>query len=559
MADFGAFVAAIDAYVASQSGAKGNPTAQSASQSSALRIIQHCATLAHVAAVKGAVSEPLWRDVIGVLKHTIEGDAICHEWSKGDPRYDPVETQAKINNWKTGPTLCATIKANPDAKCDGCSLTCRSPISLGLPDDSNTTAGAIASYNARFFVARIGGDVFVFDERDEAIIRDGMTFNAFKQFHAGHRVSGEPFAGKWLNSPSRRSYDRIVFDPTGHAQPGEYNIWRGLAVQPAKGNVAIIFRHIYEVWCGRDIAQFKYVIRWLALLVQKPWIKPEVALVLRAKEGAGKTIITSLLLEIFGVHAYTAEKKDQVAGRFNGHLVDKVLVILEEAFFAGDPGAVAAAKALVTNKTLGYEAKGKDAFSARNYAHVIFLANNEWVVPAGPDARRWMVLDVNEDRIGDYAHFQTLAKAIENDGAAAFLYSLLKVDLDSFNPRVLPQTRAIEAQRRETLLHNDPVASWWMDVLADGAFANKGVSIDWNKEITAEAMQESYHHATSRCRNPPMWGVAAKRLRDLAPAGLTKIRRSNQFGGRTHHYLLPDLDEARRHFLAKTGVDPCAA
>jgi hypothetical protein len=42
-------------------------------------------------------------------------------------------------------------------------------------------------------------------------------------------------------------------------------------------------------------------------------------------------------------------QKDQVAGRFNGHLFDKVLMVLEEAFLASDPAAVAAAKALVTN------------------------------------------------------------------------------------------------------------------------------------------------------------------------------------------------------------------
>ena len=61
-------------------------------------------------------------------------------------------------------------------------------------------------------------------------------------------------------------------------------------------------------------------------------------------------------------------------------------MVLEEAFFAGDLEAVAAAKALITNAEIGYEAKGKDAFSAPNYAHVIVLTNNEWAVPAGGDS-----------------------------------------------------------------------------------------------------------------------------------------------------------------------------
>ena len=145
----------------------------------------------------------------------------------------------------------------------------------------------------------------------------------------------------------------------------------------------------------------------MALLVQKPGVKPEVALVLRSREGTGKTIIVKVLLDILGIHGFTTAQKDQVAGRFNGHLFDKVLVVLEEAFFAGDPEAVAAAKALITNAEIGYEAKGKDAFSAPNYAHVIVLTNNEWAVPA--KARRWMVLEVSEARTGDRLLQETCA------------------------------------------------------------------------------------------------------------------------------------------------------
>jgi hypothetical protein len=99
----------------------------------------------------------------------------------------------------------------------------------------------------------------------------------------------------------------------------------------------------------------------MALLVQKPWVKPEVALVLKSREGTGKTIIAQMLLKIFGPHGFTTAQKERVAGRFSGHLFDKVLVVLEEAFFAGDPAAVTTAKALITNPTFGYEAKGKDA------------------------------------------------------------------------------------------------------------------------------------------------------------------------------------------------------
>jgi hypothetical protein len=558
--DFKAFADALNQPVAGLVSNLGAPAQKVGDYppSSAIEIIKHCPALAHAAMVRGAMSEPLWRNMLGVVKFTTEGAALCHEWSKGDPRYDEDETQRKIDGWTAGPTLCETFHASPDAKCQGCVQKCKSPIQLGWSKDLNPTEAALHELNLRYFVARVGGGVFVFDEQDQSILANGMTFTAFTQFNAGHLVNGIAVAKKWLNSPKRRTYNFVAFDPSGKCPEGSYNTWRGLQVKAVQGNCVMIRDHILNVWCGGNVRQFAYVIRWMALLVQKPWMKPEVALVLRSKEGTGKTIIVQMLLDYFGVHGFTAAQKDQVAGRFNGHLFDKVLVVLEEAFFAGDPAAVAATKALVTNTTLGYEAKGKDAFSAPNYAHVISLTNNEWAVPAGIDARRWMVLDVNEARKGDHSYFTALADEIKNGGAEAFLDCLLNTDLSGWNPRALPKSDALHGQQRETLMRNDPVAGFLLHVLAEGAFTVNDGAVDWEHEIAAADLQESYARATVRARHAPSFDVASKRMRTLLPQGaFTKVRKATH-GDRYFSYRLPDLQEARQHFQSKTGVDPCA-
>jgi hypothetical protein len=501
------------------------------SPSSALRIISKCPTLAHVADVGGAVGERLWRSMLGVVKYTSEGGALCHEWSKGDPRYDPEETQKKIDRWMKGPTLCSTFREISDARCQGCPQRCKSPIQLGHADDADPMKVAMRELDLRYFVARVGGNVLVFDEEDQNILSDAMRFTAFQQLHAGRKINGKSVAAAWLNSSGRRTYSSLAFDPSGRCDKDSYNTWRGLAVEPKPGQCAKIFAHIREIWCGGDAAQFEYVLNWLALLVQKPWIKPEVALVLRSRQGAGKTIIIEMLLTIFGPHGFTTAQKEQVAGRFSGHLFDKVLVVLEEAFFAGDPAAVAAAKALITNPTFGYEAKGKDAFSAPNYAHVITLTNNEWAVHAGADARRWMALDVSEARMRDHTYFAALASEIEAGGREAFLDYLMSINLNRWNPRAVPRSDALHTQQVETLKRSDPVAAWWLEALSEGEFTVEGGAVAW----------------------------AAKRMRELLPAGALSKTRKSHSGGRFFHYRLPDLQSAREHFKAVTGVDPCAA
>lgn len=101
--------------------------------SSANKIANQCKQLANMRDFKGAVSEPEWRNSIGVIKHTIEGDELCHEWSSGDPRYDYEETQTKIDRWETGPTTCDTFERIAPHLCNGCAFKgkVKSPIQLG--------------------------------------------------------------------------------------------------------------------------------------------------------------------------------------------------------------------------------------------------------------------------------------------------------------------------------------------------------------------------------------------------------------------------------------------
>jgi hypothetical protein len=422
----------------------------------------------------------------------------------------------------------------------------------------NRTAGAaaMADLNRDYFVAKVGGGTFVFDERDRPLLANAMTFTAFKQFMASHRNGGQ-VAANWLKWRDRRTYAGIVFDPSNRNPPNTYNTWRGLAVPPRKGECRLIKNHIRYVWCSGNDDQCVYVIKWMALMVQRPWVKPEVALVLPSVEGTGKNIIIiGVLAPIFGEHAFITAQKEQVAGRFNGHLYDKVLVVPNKALFAGDPAAVAAVKALVTDTTIGYESKGKPAFSAANYAHVIIPTNNDWAVNAGPDARRWMVCDVSEARKGDLAYFANLAAEIENGGVAAFLHWLLGVDLTGFNPRAFPISKALAAQRAQTMERTDPVGAFLMQALAAGEFRTQhGPGIPWSKEVAAWDLQDSYMAATARVRYAPGFAFAMKRLRTLLPPRSLRTIRKRQGHGRSRYYQLPQLKAARTHFQCATGID----
>ena len=105
--------------------------------SSILQIAQHCPVVGACAADGTGLAEPFWRVLLGLAKHTVEGEAWAHTWSATDPRYTRADTQAKLDHWTGGPPTCATIEASGGA-CAGCKHrgTLTSPITLGYADEA---------------------------------------------------------------------------------------------------------------------------------------------------------------------------------------------------------------------------------------------------------------------------------------------------------------------------------------------------------------------------------------------------------------------------------------
>lgn len=115
--------------------------------SSAKLIAKECAALREFGLHdpdKPALKEDHWRNLLGLLKHTVEGEKLAHRWSqKSDKRYDKAETQDKIDGWEMGPPTCETIESNRP-ECQNCPHwgKIKSPISLGrsesLPPETKT-------------------------------------------------------------------------------------------------------------------------------------------------------------------------------------------------------------------------------------------------------------------------------------------------------------------------------------------------------------------------------------------------------------------------------------
>jgi hypothetical protein len=316
--------------------------------------------------------------------------------------------------------------------------------------------------NSKYAVARIGGKTrIVFMEESPGhsgcLVPVYSTLPDFRAFHDKRRKNITEDDGTkkriglgtwWVRHEQRRQYERIVFDPGAEPNPNVLNLWRGFAVEPDdSGDCSLYLAHITDVICSGNDEYGTYLLDYLAWGVQNPAKRPEVATVLRGQEGTGKGTMIHPYGQLFGAHYQHISQPGHLVGHFNAHLQQTRVLFADEAFFAGDRRHDGVLKAYITEPQIKIEPKGVDAFTVPNLLMIFMASNNEWVVPAGANARRYFVLDVAETRMQDHGYFEAIARQLDSGGRAALLHHLLNRDLTDFNIRAIPHTQALAEQK----------------------------------------------------------------------------------------------------------------
>ena len=396
------------------------------------------------------------------------------------------------------------------------------------------------------------------DPRNGWQVLDFSTPADFRSRYANCKVKGgsktRTAAQVWLESPKRRSYGGITFLP-GKDAGDHFNLFQGFAVEPADGDCSLYLDHIRNNICSADDELYDYIIHWMADAIQNPSSRPGVALAIRGQQGVGKGVFVNMFAKLFGPHFIQVTQSNHLVGNFNGHQKDKLLVFADEAFWAGNKQAEGVLKGLVTEDTLSIEMKGVDVGQFPNFIRLILATNNDWVVPASAEQRRFVVIDASAARIQDMAYFGAIIHKMENGGLEALMYHLLSVDLEGVNLRKIPQTDALADQKLRSL---DSVATWLYGCLDNGGIEATDTSsttdfLDWPASYGTTKMHNAYLGHCKRVgqNHPERDTVFGKSLQKYLPS-ISKRREGGK--NRQHAYLLPTLDQARQEFALATKI-----
>jgi len=361
---------------------------------------------------------------------------------------------------------------------------CDAERSKGGGDDGqggdNPVEKAIDALNEKFAVLTEADKFTIlqrtFDRnfrREDFVLKSKDAFYALNANNLVPVAKGGGFemvnaAALWMKSTRRKEYAQIVFAP---GQPREvddcYNLWYGLDVKPIPGDWSLMRRHIEEVICSKDPELTKWVLCWLARIVQDPGgDRPGTAIALRGGQGTGKTALVKNFGMLFGRHFLHVGQQGHVTGRFNNLLKDKVVVFLDEVIWGQRREAEASAlKFMITENTIPIEEKFVSSITVKNHINLILASNSKWAVPAAVDERRFCVIEVSEARKGDRGYFDRLYHQMDHGGREAMLADLLKVNHHQVDLKKIPRTDALAEQ---AAFSASPIQRFWDDTLYRG-------------------------------------------------------------------------------------------
>jgi hypothetical protein len=122
------------------------------------------------------------------------------------------------------------------------------------------------------------------------------------------------------------------------------------------------------------------------------------------------------------------------------------------------------------------ERKGIDVISATNRLKIMMASNNDWVVPASADERRYFVLDVSNQYRNQPNYFNALNYEIHQPkNQAAFLYDMLHRDISKFTVSQYPDTPALKHQRAQSL---NSFGKYWLEALERGYLYQSGETLN---------------------------------------------------------------------------------
>lgn len=360
----------------------------------------------------------------------------------------------------------------------------------------------------------------------------------------------------FLINPKTHMYDQVAFSPLTLPST-TLNYWTGSTITPTEGDWKVLGAFILDIICDGDEKVYKYLICYLAHMLQKPEEKSGIMIVLLGGQGTGKGTFFTLLRAIWAKTCLQINDVDQVLGTFNAALERNYIVCMDEALFSGDKKSLEKLKSLITEPQCRIEQKYQPSRTIDSYHRFFAASNNEHFAKVDKDDRRFLFLRVSDKYQGDLKYFEELHKEIASGTQlAAMVHDLLGLDLTTFNVRERPKTQEHLSQKLQSLEGFD---RYWHELLQSGILdtgSYPNYLSEWKASvfISTQSLLDKYKATNKNAEryNTVQTNTINVLLNKLCPSALQV--RCSLSGVQQRGYQLPAIQIARREFESYIGA-----
>ena len=203
--------------------------------------------------------------------------------------------------------------------------------------------------------------------------------------------------------------------------------------------------HIKTVIANNNEEVYKYILVWVASILQKPNFKTGTALVILGKQGSGKNLFTNVICKLMARYANeNVTSIDSVVGKFNAILENKKLLVLNElqSIDANKYLNSDALKSIITDYKININQKNEPERLAENVANFIMVSNNNIPIKIENSDRRYLVTTTSDNHLKDYKYFDNLFAQFNEQFYENLFTFFMTLDISNTNLRRIPETEA---------------------------------------------------------------------------------------------------------------------
>jgi hypothetical protein len=208
--------------------------------------------------------------------------------------------------------------------------------------------------------------------------------------------------------------------------------------------------------CNGDIepANFEFVEKHTAHMLQKPYERADMAIIMTGSQGTGKDLWCTHLSKLIGLeYFFDVASISLLFKDFNASQGRKLLVKMNEISDKGDNfDKHNQLKEKITATRIRVEPKGFDAYFIENYSRYYGFSQHDNVVVVENTDRRFFMIKTNNDKANNQEYFSKIIAESESKEMlqSSFNY-YATLDITGFNPRIFPNTDYREEQKIQSL------------------------------------------------------------------------------------------------------------